>query len=345
MLTTVAAGRVFDYSFCLGMYGMSGQGFWTPQDMALGENGIVYVINRGAEELGQRISRVTLDHQFLGQFGAYGRGDGQFIWPRSIALDNNNGGNNGNGIRVFATDDFLNRVSIFDADGAFLSGWGQPGNAAGELNGPAGIAIDHNRAGADGSVVIVDSLNHRIQRFTADGEYLGGFGSHGDADGQFNLPWGLCIGDDGAIYVADWKNRRVQKFDPDGNFLQKFEASPSGIGALQGPTGVAVDSEGDVYVADWGSHQVQIYAPDGRFIASLVGDAQQPSPWTQTYIDANPDIIKARRRVDLEPEWRFRRPVAVKVDANDSIYVLEAARHRLQVYDKVKDYEEHPLNL
>ena len=24
MLTTVAAGRVFDYSYCIGMYGMSG---------------------------------------------------------------------------------------------------------------------------------------------------------------------------------------------------------------------------------------------------------------------------------------------------------------------------------
>ena len=105
MLTTVAAGRVFDYSYCLGMYGMSGQGFWTPQDMALGSNGIVYVINRGAEELGQRISRVTLDHQFLGQFGAFGRGDGQFVWPRAIALDGDN--------NVFATDDFLNRVSDF----------------------------------------------------------------------------------------------------------------------------------------------------------------------------------------------------------------------------------------
>ena len=124
MLTTVAAGRVFDYSYCLGMYGMSGQGFWTPQDMALargsnGETGIVYVINRGAEELGQRISRVTRDHQFLGQFGAYGRGDGQFVWPRSIALDGDN--------NVFTTDDFLNRVSIFDPDGAFISSWGEPG--------------------------------------------------------------------------------------------------------------------------------------------------------------------------------------------------------------------------
>ena len=92
MLTTVAAGRVFDYSYCLGMYGMSGQGFWTPQDMALasgsngetgsnGDSGVVYVFSRGAEELGQRISRVTLDHQFLGQFGTYGRATGSSSGP------------------------------------------------------------------------------------------------------------------------------------------------------------------------------------------------------------------------------------------------------------------------
>ena len=75
------------------------------------------------------------------------------------------------------------------------------------------------------------------------------------------------------------------------------------------------------------------------------GRLNSPSPWTQTYIDANPDIVKARRRANMEPEWRFRRPVAVNVDENDSIFVLETARHRLQVYDKLKDYEEHSLNL
>ena len=61
--------------------------------------------------------------------------------------------------------------------------------------------------------------------------------------------------------------------------------------------------------------------------------------------DGNPDIVKARRRANMEPERRFRRPVAVNVDTNDSIFVPETARHRLQVYDKVKDYEEHSLNL
>ena len=332
MLTTVAAGRVFDYSFCLGMYGMSGQGFWTPQDFALADDGLVYVINRGAEELGQRISKVTLDHQFLGQYGSFGRGDGQFVWPRSIALDR--AGN------VYACDDHLNRISVFGPDDAFLCSWGESGSGEGQLNGPSGLAFD-----PDDNLVVVDAMNHRVQRFTKDGAFLGGFGRHGDGDGEFNLPWGLCVDDAGNIFVADWKNNRVQKFDADGNFRLKLEDSASGVGDLHGPTGVAVDSEGDIYVTDWGNHRVQVYASDGRFIATLVGDAQDPSPWTQTYIDANPDIIKARRRVNLEPEWRFRRPVAVKVDKQDRIFVLEAARHRIQVYDKVKDYEEHSLNL
>ena len=332
MLTTVAAGRVFDYSYCIGMYGMSGQGFWAPQDFVLGSDGLIYVISRGVEEIGQRITRVTRGHEFLGQFGGYGRGDGQFIWPRPIDLDSE-----GN---VYASDDYLHRISVFDKDGGFLSSWGTAGSSEGELDGPSGIALD-----GDDNIFVVDSANNRIQKFTKDGAFLGGFGRPGQGEGQFDLPWGICLDRERNVYVADWKNNRVQKLDAEGRFLVMFQGNDSGVGDLHGPTGVAVDSEGDVYVTDWGNHRVQVYGPDGQFVTTLVGDAQQPSPWTQTYIDANPDIVKARRRADMEPEWRFRRPVAVNVDENDSIFVLETARHRLQIYDKVKDYEEHSLNL
>ena len=159
------------------------------------------------------------------------------------------------------------------------------------------------------------------------------------------MPWGICIDGQDNIYVADWGNNRVQKFAPTGELLVKFEGSSTGVGSLKGPSGVAVDSDGDVYVTDWGNHRVQIYAADGQYITALVGDAQEPSPWAQTYIDANPDIIKARRRTDLEPEWRFRRPVAVNVDADDRIIVLESYHHRLQIYNKLKDYEEPSINL
>ena len=188
-------------------------------------------------------------------------------------------------------------------------------------------------------------MNHRVQSFSQIGEFQSKFGERGGGDGDLEMPWGICIDPQDNIYVADWGNNRVQKFAPTGELLVKFEGSSTGVGSLKGPSGVAVDSDGDVYVTDWGNHRVQIYAAAGQYITALVGDAQEPSPWAQTYIDANPDIIKARRRTDLEPEWRFRRPVAVNVDADDRIIVLESYHHRLQIYNKLKDYEEPSMNL
>jgi len=313
MLTTTAAGRVFDHSYCIGMYGMSGLGFWDPVDFALGANGVLYVVNRGGEELGQRISKCTTDHQFLGQFGGFGAGDGQFIWPTSIDLDQ---------------------------DGKFLDKWGKAGSGEGELRGPSGLAFDR-----DDNLYIVDSLNSRVQKFTKDGQFLATWGRHGSGNGEFAMPWGIGLDSKGDVYVADWKNSRIQKFSPTGAFLATFGDAATGVGAIHRPTSVAVDADGDIYVTDWSHHRLQIFGSDGTFITSLVGDAQQISPWAQTYIEANPDILKARRRVNLEPEWRFRRPVAVNVDAAGRIFILEATRHRLQVYTKVKDFEDAALNL
>ncbi|GIT69819.1 MAG: hypothetical protein Ct9H300mP27_09230 [Chloroflexota bacterium] len=70
MLTLLPFGRVFDYSYCIGMYSQSGQGFWAPQDFVLGRNGRIYVLSRGVEQLGQRISKLDFDQQFQGQFGS-----------------------------------------------------------------------------------------------------------------------------------------------------------------------------------------------------------------------------------------------------------------------------------
>jgi DNA-binding beta-propeller fold protein YncE len=332
MLTTVAAGRVYDFNYCIGMYAGAGQGFWAPQDFVLGPNEIVYVVSRGQEELGQRITRVSLNHDFLGQFGGFGYGDGQFVWPRSLDMDQEN--------LLYVSDELTHRITKFDTEGAYQGHWGEPGDGEGQLNGPSGLAFDK-----DDNLYVVDSLNHRVQLFTKDGKFLTMWGGHGTADGQFDLPWGICVDRNGDVYVADWQNSRVQKFSPNGQFLRKFEATENGVGPIERPCGVAVDSDGDVYVTDWRTHKVQIYGPDGTFVTSLVGDAQEPSPWTQTYVAANPDMVKARRRANMEPEWRFRRPTAVNVDDQDRIFVLESARARLQVYNKDKDYEEPPINL
>ena len=49
MVTQLVAGRVFDYARTVGRGGISGAGFNSPADVALGDEDYVYVLNRGWE--------------------------------------------------------------------------------------------------------------------------------------------------------------------------------------------------------------------------------------------------------------------------------------------------------
>ena len=332
MLTTISAGRVFDFSHCIGMYRQDGQGFFNPSDFAIGSGGTLYVVNRGNLNEWARITKLNLDHEYLGDIGKMGYGDNEFIFPSSIALDRDE--------NVYVDDDFLHRISVFDKEGNFLHKWGTQGSGDGELDAPAGLTFD-----SEDNLLVVDAKNSRIQKFDKQGNYLGKWGTHGSADGQLDMPWGIHLDRDGHVFIADWGNRRVQKFTSDGQFLTSYGAPGSGPGTLDRPSSVSVDSEGDIYVTDWNANKLHIYAPEGRFIAGLTGGAVEPSPWAITWLSGNPSERKARRQANLQEEWLFRRPVAVRNDANDGIFILEQWRMRFQVYNKVKDYQGFDLNI
>jgi len=53
----------------------------------------------------------------------------------------------------------------------------------------------------------------------------------------------------------------------------------------------------------------------------MLDDAQVLSKWGAQTVDANPDMAKARRRVEsLDPQWRFCFSTAVEFDpATDSV--------------------------
>ena len=102
MLTTIAAGRVFDFSHVVGRGGGSGMGFSRAVSVALGAGDTVYVLNRGAEQIkdvpwnrayvGARVGKFTIgpmpgDEEFVADFSRPGDGPGQFIWPAGLALD------------------------------------------------------------------------------------------------------------------------------------------------------------------------------------------------------------------------------------------------------------------
>ena len=333
MLTRHAIGRVYNYDYCIGRPGLAGGAFYFPTDFALGSGLSLYVLSKGNEyPPSQGITKCTLDHEVLWEARGSDFADGNSFWPSSIALDSHE--------HLYVSEEHAGKIFIFDPDGQLLESWGTKGSGEGELGGPSGLAFDS----AD-NLYVVESLNHRVQSFTRDGRPQGSWGTRGGGEGQLDMPWGIALDGSGDVYVADWKNDRVQKFTTDGQYLASFGTSGTGDGQLHRPTAVAIDREGDVYVTDWGNDRLNIYAADGTFITAFMGDADTLSPWGQAQVDANPDLPKARKRVDLTPERRFMRPLAVNVDDEGRIMVLESPRCRIQIYVKERDWVEAQFNL
>ena len=335
-MTTQVPPVSFQYSHTIGRGEFVGPGFRNPVAMALGEGGLMYVVNRSYEYRpdGKRVTICSVEEDYIGEFARgvttagdteLSAADGSLIWPTSIAI-----ARDGN---VYVADEWLNRISIFTRDGDWIGKWGTPGNGDGEINRPSGLAFDK-----DDNLYLVDSLNSRIQKLTKDGGFLAKWGREGTGDGEFNMPWGITIDDDGNVYVADWRNDRIQKFSADGQYLMKFGASGTGDGEFNRPTGVAVDRDGVIYVTDWGNDRLQICAADGSFIAQLTGDATI-SKWGKDKLDANPEMWEERQMAQgLEREKVFWGPVAVEIDDEGRIFVVESARSRIQVYRKQAPY-------
>ena len=345
---TVASGRAWLYVKNVGRQGQVGMGFSQPVDVAVLPDGVMYVANRGGEQNpSARITKCTIGNtegkggeEFLGEFGREGaayqsNSRGLFEWITGIAADAD-----GN---VYASDEWKNQICVFDADGNLTNQWGESGDGEGQLNGAAGVAFD-----ADQNLWVVSSRTSRVQKFGKNGEYLGGFGTKGDRPEDLEMPSGISIDNEGDLYIADWGNHRVQKYTAGGTHLRTFGSRGSRSGELNHPLGVDIDNDGDVYVADWLNERIVIYDADANPLAYLEGDATEVSEWGDLSLNANPDMVKARRRVpDLEQQQRtFRMPMSCTFDrANNRLLVCDTLRSRLQVYEKDASYMDPQFNL
>lgn len=204
-----------------------------------------------------------------------------------------------------------NAPAAATSDYTVLLQWGDQA-PAGQFNEPMGAAVD-----AEGYVYVADKDNARIQKFTADGEFVTAWGSLGNNAGQFSKPRDVAVGSSGTIYVIDEFLARVQKFTADGTFLGMWGSQcvlltgegcvdPDGAGPLEvgdgqfgSPRGIAVGDAGNVYVVD-GNSRVQKFTSDGTFIAK----------WGRQGT--------GRRE--------FNGPRAIAVDAEGNVYVGDISR-------------------
>jgi len=177
---------------------------------------------------------------------------------------------------------------------------GGRGARKGEFDSPTGIAVDGN-----GNILVADTGNGRIEKFSPTGTFLSVIGTKGNGYGQLGAPNGITIDRAGNIYVADAGNHGVQKLAPDGTLIAEWKGPDLGF---YGPRRIAVGPDDSIYVVDQGHTRIVKFSPDGRVLA----------------------VWGSKGNGD----GQFDDPTSVAVDpTTNKVYVADPRNKRIQAFD------------
>lgn len=211
---------------------------------------------------GDPYSEKMIDLQALRSIGGTGTAPGMFQTPRGVEVAPDGS--------IYVADTNNHRIQHFSSTGELLNSWGafgasETGEASpGNFNEPWAVAV-----APDGSVYVADTWNHRIQMFTASGDYVTGWGYFGTAEAPdaFWGPRDVLVDSLGRVFVTDTGNKRVVIFDRSGSYLGQIYSQ------FNEPVGLAMAPDGTLFVADTWNQRITV------FQEIQPGDFQLTSEW------------------------------------------------------------------
>ena len=169
---------------------------------------------------------------------------------------------------------------------------GGRGSDKGQFDAPTGMAIDGSQ-----NILIADTNNSRIEKFSPTGVFLGIMGIKGTGYGQLGAPNGIAIDQASNIYIADASRHVVEKLASDGSVIAEWKGPAPGF---YGPRRIAIGPDESVYVVDQGRTRIVKFSPDGQVLTTWGskgnGDGQFDDPTSVTVDDRNNKVFVADPR-------------------------------------------------
>lgn len=175
-------------------------------------------------------------------------------------------------------------VAVTDLDGKLLR------SLQAKVDGDAVLEKAEAVAFGGGVIYVADSELNQIVMFSAEGKYLGSFGSKrgatfssGIGEQELDKPRGVAF-HEGIVYVLDGGSKRILTFGSNGVFLSPLDLRlgvsvkvAKGQGEafkLRTPVDLKVDGAGRLYVLDSEDAVVKVYSADGEYLRALPWDGE-----------------------------------------------------------------------
>jgi len=194
----------------------------------------------------------------------------------------------------------------------FLLSWGKRGDKPGEFYSPIGIAINRKD-----EVFVTDLNNARLQKFSAEGEYLGGFDLKWDApDRKSTQAGGIAVDEKNRIYLSFMVQDKIAVYTETGTLVREWGRRGTGDGEFHQPGGIVLGPGGTLFVADQGNHRIQKFTTDGKFLGKWGEHGDRPGQF------GGPEPAGSR----------FAGPHFLALDKKFRLYTTEGALGRIQQF-------------
>ncbi|HEX2910646.1 MAG TPA: hypothetical protein VH186_07540, partial [Chloroflexia bacterium] len=157
------------------------------------------------------------------------------------------------------------------------------------LQRPTQLALD-----SQGHLIVGDSQDISIQKYSQDGHLLSKWGSQGTENGQFQGIGAVALDSSDNIYVADAFASRIQKFNSNGQFLKAWD---TGSAPAQG---IAVDKTGNLYAygetggnGNYHPAYVRKYSPVGK----LLKEWHDPQAADKTFFNISAIAVDSHNQI------------------------------------------------